>query len=40
MLDTLIGEDGAKEIAVALQTNPTLTSINLCRMELIGVLLF
>jgi hypothetical protein len=38
MLDTNIGDDGAKAIAVALQTNTTLTSINLWGAELIWVL--
>jgi hypothetical protein len=39
MLGTIIGDDGAKAIAVALESNATLTSINLRSTELIGVLL-
>jgi hypothetical protein len=38
MLDTNIGDDGVKAIAVALETNTTLTSIHLHSTELIGVL--
>jgi hypothetical protein len=36
---TNIGDDGAKAIAEALETNMTLTSINLLSTELIGFLL-
>jgi hypothetical protein len=39
MLDTRIGDDGAKAIAVALESNTTLTSINLFGTQLIVALL-
>jgi hypothetical protein len=36
MLGTNIGDDGAKEIAIALASNTTLTSINLCGTTLLS----
>jgi hypothetical protein len=39
VLDTRIGDDFAKAIAVALESNTTLTWINLSGMELFAVLL-